>query len=211
MNEVVKVLSSKQLEDFTIRWDEIFKDRIDGLEKYFHSKQIDKTIRTNNSRKDKQLPRHDWKKVLNRRSRKMHLLEQIRTICLLTNNNLAFDARIEEETADENSTFINVELKLSARNADEESPQFTKVNFKCEVSPCFLFREFTREEAIKLLMENIRKLFKQKSLKRKAKSSLAKKMLDESKTVSCYDQFFDLQIDEKGKKHKSNVVSMTVV
>lgn len=229
VNEILKFFSPNQLEDFKVKWSEVFQDRIEELE---HSLCSTAKLKSQDCSKPEKLSNPKWINAVRLKSSKnSRLLNQIVSIETLADEGFDFSAKISERILSTNGIDINqsnmtrdsyddekiIEINISLLHRGSVDPFVYKTNQNslngrenatkliCKVGSSFLFREFNRKEAEKILIAQLKGWIKQVSLELKGN---VRNKRSNTETQSCRDfSYVENNFDEKEFKATNNVVS----
>lgn len=228
VNEILKFFSINQLEDFKVKWSEVFQDRIEEIE---HSLCSIEKVHSNDCSKSEKLSNPKWMNAIRSKSlTKSRLLNQIVAIETLSDEGHDFSAKISERKLSTNGIDTNqsnithdyndekiIEIDISLFKKGSVDPLMYKMNQSllngrenrtkliCKVGSSFLFREFNRKEAEKILISQLKGWIKQESLELKEN---VRNKIPNTETQSCRDfSYVGKHFDEKEFKAANNVVS----
>lgn len=229
VNEILKLFSTNQLEDFKVKWSEVFQDRIEEIERSFCS--IAK-LKDNECSKCEKLSNSKWMNAVRSNSlKKSRLLNQIVSIERLADENRGFHAKISERklspvgvdncpnnlSQDSHSDEKIIEIDISLFNNGSIDPLNYKTNQSslyrkengtkliCKVGSSFLFREFNRKEAEKILVSQLKGWVRQESLLEPRE--IVRNKVPNTETQSCRDfNYFGKHFDDNELKAANNVV-----
>lgn len=229
VNEILKLFSTDQLEDFKVKWSEVFQNRIEEIENSLCSLT---KMKSNDCSNCKKLSNPKWMNAAVSKSfKKLRLLNQVVAIETLADESHDFFAKISERKLSSNGIETNhknifqdsnndekiIEIDISLFNKGSVDPLTYKTiqssfygkengtKLICKVGSSFLFREFNRKEAEKILVSQLKGWIKQESLELKEN---VQKKVPNTETLSCRELSYIVEhVENEEFKAAVNVVN----
>lgn len=220
----MKLFSEKRLEDFNIRWNEVFKDRVEDLETFLNSKSKGKENETNNLTNNRSCNKEESWKTLEQ----LHVCEISDKFTLF--KEILFDEKLSDpsvemtvdkkeccnvsETQNGNDELItlciNVALKNDkTKNCTGDGYDVYKTFIVCRMPVESVFHELSKNIIQKMLLKKLKKILKNERLK--SRYEYPKKKTFRSIKSSNHQRsffFYDNDANDIQSKMESNVVSV---
>ncbi len=223
------------MEDFEIRWNEVFRDRIEELETLFCKNFVAPSRRNCiPSSEIKLLPERDWKNRLRSRNNDdIKIFEQISAIEKLSDENVDFDGIVSErnvingavnQSEDDDIKLVEILIRFTDKtnlgslghkhqnstDSKNESSSVSEVKLLCKVSPRFMFHELDRKEAFKIVISKLKSSISKKLVKTKKNRVVRRKIVEQQ-----YNQSRTADVswenDDSNYESKPDVVSLLLV